>query len=348
MKLGRHDLYGKTIPYIIAEVGVNHEGSIEKAFQMISEVAQAGANGVKFQTYKADKIAAKDSPAYWDLAMEPTTSQYELFKKHDSFNEDDYIKCKECCDLEGVDFLSTAFDLNSLDFVDDLVPFHKVSSSDITNIPFLRAVGRTKKPVVLSTGASTYAEIDRAVAELQNHEAEGIVLLHCILNYPTPYNNANIDMILGLQERYPNCLVGLSDHTLADPKMLSVTAAYCLGAKVIEKHYTYDKSIFGSDHKHSMDKRDLSILIENIKFISPLFGSRERVVLEEEEISRANARRSIFFSRNMKAGEVIGEDDLICKRPALWVSSENWDEAVGKVLTKDCENDAPFDWKDIS
>lgn len=348
MKLGNFNVLTNAMPYIIAEIGVNHEGSLDKAFRMIEDAASAGANAVKFQTYTADKIAAKDSPAYWDLSMEPTTSQYKLFKKHDKFTHDDYIKCKKCCDAFGIDFLSTAFDLDALAFIDNLVPFHKVSSSDISNIPFLRAVARTNKPVIISTGASDYNDVDIALKELCGNGAIEVGLLHCILNYPTPYANSNLLTIQGLASRYPNHVIGLSDHSIADPLMLVLSTAFCLGARIIEKHYTFDKSIAGSDHKHSMDKDDLALFVRNLSFIAGLLGDKELSILPEEVISRKNARRSIFSVKALPRGHVITESDLICKRPAKWLSAAEWDNVVGRTLLVDVEEAVPICYSMLS
>ena len=266
IKLSNKIYNNKSLPYIIAEIGVNHNGSLDKAKLLIKSAKEAGADGVKFQTYKAEKIASKDSPSYWDLNMEPCKNQYELFKKYDTFTDEDYMACYEYAKYLNIDFLSTPFDAEAVEFLDPLVPFHKIASADITNIPLLRHIAGKSKPVIISTGASTLEEIELAMFELSKHGAKEIILLHCILNYPTQFSNANLNMINSLQASFPEIHVGISDHTLADKEMLSMTTAYTMGARVIEKHFTDDKTIKGGDHLHSMDKEDLLTLRKNISF----------------------------------------------------------------------------------
>ena len=262
----------KNTCYIIAEAGLNHNGSIAKAKELILSAKKSGASGVKFQTYKAEKIASKDSPSYWDLNMEPCINQYELFKKHDKFTDDDYLECAKYANSIGIDFLSTPFDSDAIDFLDPLVPFHKVSSSDITNTPFLRKIASKGKPVILSTGASTIPEIEQALNTLHNGGCDSVILLHCILNYPTDFSDANLNMMHSLSNAFPQYHIGLSDHTLADENMLVLTSAYTMGARVIEKHFTYNKEERGGDHMHSMDEDDLLKFTENVKFINNLLG----------------------------------------------------------------------------
>ena len=251
-------------PYVIAEIGVNHEGSIELAKKMIDLATEGGANAAKFQTYKAEKLAVKDSPAYWDTTQEETTSQYQLFKKYDSFEKVDYIELKDYCDQKGIDFLSTPFDVESVSYLSDLMPFFKIASADITNIPLLREVAKYKKPVILSTGASTIPEIENAINELLVNGIKEIGLLHCMLNYPTDYKNAGLSMIKTLKRLFPNRMIGYSDHTMPEVDMLTVTTAVTLGARIVEKHFTHDKSLLGNDHYHAMDINDLKIFIGNI------------------------------------------------------------------------------------
>ena len=348
MKLGNTVINTDSSPYIIAEIGVNHEGSLKKAKELIDLAREGGANAAKFQTYKADTIASVNSPSYWDQTKEKTTSQHELFQKYDSFNEKEYIDLfKHCQDVE-IDFLSTPFDHAAVDFLDPLISFFKVASADITNIPFLRKVSSKGKPVLLSTGASNLKEINEAVSELKNHGAKDICLMHCILNYPTENQNANLDMILGLKETFPELVIGYSDHTLPDSKMLVLTAAYLKGAMVIEKHFTYDKSLPGNDHYHAMDVKDLKQFCNNVEFIQILIGSKVKEPLPSEEISRENARRSIVIKKNVDSGHVLTESELICKRPGSGISPENWDKIIGSKTLKALPNDHILDWTDIS
>jgi len=348
IRLGSTMVAESTPPYIIAEIGVNHEGSLATAKELIDLAKEGGASCAKFQTYKADKIASRHSPAYWDLAMEPMTSQHALFSKHDKFNTDDYLACAEHARRVGIDFLSTPFDREAVDFLDPLMPFFKIASADLTNVPMLRQVAGKRKPVVLSTGASTLVEIDRAVTELRAYGCSEIVLLQCILNYPTAYENANLAMMDGLRRAYPDLVIGVSDHTLADPQMLVLTTAYAMGARVIEKHFTHDKSIKGSDHLHSMDGNDLKKLTGNLSFVQKLLGESHKRPLPTEAPARDHARRSIVLARAVRAGQALAEEDLTYKRPAHGISPMFWDEVIGMKAASDLEEDHVLTWKDVT
>lgn len=335
-------------PYVIAEIGVNHEGSLEKAKELIELSKEGGAQAAKFQSYKAEKIASKNSPSYWDLSKEPTTSQFELFKKYDSFGEKEYLELHDHCKKVGIDFLSTPFDAGAVEFLNPLMKFFKVASADLTNIPMLRQIASKGKPVVLSTGASTLAEIDTAVRELRSNGCQEICLLHCILNYPTLPENAHLNMIDSLKRSYPELLIGYSDHVKPDPDMLVLLTSYLKGARVIEKHFTHDKSLPGNDHYHAMDKEDLKVFWNNLDFIKSLEGDSFKKPLETEEISRSNARRSIVISGSVKEGEVIKESNLTYKRPGTGISPLSWDEVIGKTATRSLEDDHILQWSDLS
>ena len=335
-------------PYVIAEVGVNHEGSFDKAIMLIDLAAEAGADAVKFQSYKADMLASKNSPAYWDTNKEPTLSQYELFQKYDNFGPNEYIALAKHCRNVGIEFLSTPFDDLAIEFLDPLMPFFKIASADITNLPFLRKVAAKKKPVVLSTGASTMSEIGAAVNELVQSGCEDIVLLHCILNYPTHDQNAQLRMISGLKNAYPERLIGYSDHTLPDSTMTALTTAYLLGAVVIEKHFTYDKSLPGNDHYHAMDFDDLKRFISLVDQIELLKGSLEnKEPIPTEALSRENARRSIVLTRDLGANHVISEDDLTYKRPGTGISPKYWDSIIGRQVSHNLKADDILQWEDL-
>jgi len=220
------------IPYIIAEAGVNHEGDMKLAKRLINEAKEGGAHAIKFQTYKAETIASKNSPSYWDLNQEPTTSQYELFKKYDKFWKKEFEELKNYCDKAGIEFLSTPFDIESAKFLSELMDVFKISSSDITNKPFIEYICDFGKPIILSTGASCLNEIKEAVSWIET-KGNQVALLHCVLNYPTKDTDANLGMIKGLYKAFPNHIIGYSDHTLPkDMKVLEI--AHLLGAKIIE------------------------------------------------------------------------------------------------------------------
>ena len=329
-------------PYIIAEIGVNHEGSMELAKRLIDEAKEGGANAVKFQSYKAETLASKDSPSYWDTNEEPTTSQYELFKKHDTFWIDEMSELKAYCDEVDIEFMSTPFDIESADFLADMIDVYKISSSDLTNKPFIEYICKFNKPIILSTGASDLHEIQEAVSWIEKY-GNPLALLHCVLNYPTPDENANLGMIMDLKMKFPDKIIGYSDHTL--PKDMKVCEmATMLGSVIIEKHFTHDKTLPGNDHYHAMDKGDLKLYLKNLERTFEILGTFKVESLEDETPARNNARRSLVASRRIIAGEVIEKEDLTFKRPAHGISPKFIDEVVGKKSLIDIEEDTVLQW----
>ncbi|MDD5090791.1 MAG: N-acetylneuraminate synthase family protein, partial [Candidatus Wallbacteria bacterium] len=232
-----------TRPCIIAEAGVNHETSLELAERLIREAAQAGADAIKFQSYKAETLASKHSPSYWDTGKEPTTSQFELFRRYDRFGESEFRHLKECCDRSGIEFLSTPFDLESARYLTSMMEVFKISSSDITNRPFIEFICGLGKPILLSTGASDLYEIEEAVSWIRKF-GNPLALMHCVLNYPTPEDCANLGMITDLRAKFPDLAIGYSDHTEPADMRICETAVL-LGASIIEKHFTHDKTLPG-------------------------------------------------------------------------------------------------------
>lgn len=346
--LGGRTMTATSRPYIIAEIGVNHEGSVDLAKRLIELAKEGGADGAKFQSYKADTLASKNSPAYWDTSKEATRSQHELFQKYDNFEPEDYAALAEHARACDIDFLSTPFDDAAVDYLAPLVPFYKIASADITNTPLLRRVARTKKPVVLSTGASNMDEIRWSVRTLEEAGAVDIVLLHCILNYPCENRNAHVRMITGLAEEFPDRLIGYSDHTVPDPDMTALAVAYSLGAVVLEKHFTHDKTLPGNDHYHAMDVHDLRRFADRMATIADILGdTSSKAPIATEEISRLNARRSIVLSRPVRAGQVLVEADLTYKRPGTGVGPQEWDKVIGMSVTKDLPDDHVLTWDDL-
>ena len=336
------------IPYLIAEIGVNHEGDFNLAKHLIDLAKEGGANAAKFQTYKAHKLASKESPSYWDTSKEPTKSQYELFQKYDMFTKDDYYALAEYCQKVGIDFLSTPFDDDAVEFLNPIVPFFKVASADINNIPLLRKIAEKNKPIVLSTGASKLSEIENAIQIITEVNQIEIGLLHCILNYPTKDELANLNMIESLKKIYPGYLIGYSDHTIPDPNMITLTTSYILGAEIIEKHFTHNKKLEGNDHYHAMDIKDIKNFRKITEKINKLKGkSSLKKPIKSENISRLNARRSIVTKRKIKLGSVIKESDITYKRPGTGISVEHWDYIIGKVAKISLDEDHIIKWNEI-
>ena len=334
---------GYSPPLIIAEAGVNHEGSMDLAKRLVDEAAEGGADAIKFQTYKAETIAAKNSPAYWDTSKESTPSQYELFRKYDKFWKAEFEQLKEYCDKQKIEFISTPFDVESACFLNDLMDSFKISSSDITNRPFIEHIAGFNKPIILSTGASYIYEVHQALEWVKPYETD-VVLLHCILNYPTLNKNANLNFITDLKTHFPDNIIGYSDHT--EPQdMLPLEIAALLGARILEKHFTYDKSLPGNDHYHAMDKHDLSLFKSRLSRINELAGDREKTSLDSEKPARKNARRSLVLKNAVPEGHIISKDDLTFKRPAHGISPVQINEVIGRKCRKALEEDTILQWE---
>jgi len=332
-------------PYIIAEAGVNHEGDMDLARRLIDEAKEGGADAIKFQTYKAETIASKNSPAYWDLNKEPSQSQYKLFKKYDKFWTKEFEALKIHCDQTGIEFLSTPFDLESAKFLADLMEVFKISSSDITNKPFIEFICNFKKPIILSTGASDMSEVEEAVAWVDG-KGNTLALLHCILNYPTEDENANLAMICDLIKKFPGRTIGYSDHTL--PKnMKTLETAVLLGASILEKHFTHDKSLPGNDHYHAMNKEDLITFNQNLDHLFALLGENKKRSVPSEEPARKNARRSLVARHDIPVGKSIELEDIIWKRPASGISPRELEKILGKQVNKDIRADSILLWSDF-
>lgn len=329
-------------PFIIAEAGVNHEGSMELAKRLIDEAAEGGAHAIKFQSYKAETLASKNSPYYWDISKEPTRSQYELFKKYDKFWKKEYEELKKYCDKAGIEFMSTPFDIESANFLNDLMNVYKISSSDITNLPFIEYQCKFGKPIILSTGASYLWEIQEAVEIIEKH-GNPLILMHCVLNYPTPNKNANLGMIWGLQQHFPQHIIGYSDHTLPQ-NMEVILTSVLLGAAVIEKHFTHDKTLPGNDHYHAMDKEDMKVFWKKWEYTRELLGSFKVTALADEELARKNARRSLVAAKNIPEGKIIEPSDITWKRPAHGISPKFYNEIIGKKAIKNIQEDEILMW----
>lgn len=339
-------------PYVIAEIGVNfydtalkeHITPMEAAKKYIEAAKKAGLDAVKFQSYKADTIVSKNSPAYWDLTQEPTLTQYDLFMKHDLFNKADYEELCIYAGELGIDFMSTPFDYASADYLNEMVDIYKIASSDITNLPFLEYIAKKKKPIYLSVGASYLSEIDEAVRTIVEAGCPELSLLHCVLSYPCKAEDANLNMIKGLKRMYPNLKIGYSDHTVPDETMTILTTAYLYGAEIIEKHFTLDKTLRGNDHYHSGDSADFKKAIHNFELIQTISGREGKTVLPCEMVPRREARRSLVLKRRMKKGEIIHKSDIMAKRPGYGLTAQYTDIVVGRALKVNAGEDTMLTW----
>ncbi|MCI8526881.1 N-acetylneuraminate synthase family protein [Lachnospiraceae bacterium 42-17] len=339
-------------PYFIAEVGVNFYDTakvenispLEAAKRYIKEAKKAGADAVKFQAYKADTIVSKNSPAYWDLDEEPTKTQYDLFKRHDGFNKEEYQQLAEYCKKMDIGFMATPFDFESADFLEELMDIYKISSSDLSNLPFIRYIAKKGKPILLSVGAAFLSEIEEAVRVIKEEGVNDICLMHCVLSYPTKYEDANLNVIKTLRKVFPDLKVGYSDHTLPDETMSILTCAFLYGAEIIEKHFTLDKNLKGNDHYHAGDKIDIERAIRNFEKVCIASGRCEKRVLQCEEMARKQARRSIVVIKDMKKGERIFEKNVMFKRPGTGISPQDIDVLLGKAVNRDITADTVLTW----
>lgn len=323
---------GKTL--IIAEAGVNHNGSIEIAKQLVDVAAEAGVDYVKFQTFSADRLVSKDAlmAEYQKNNMHKASTQYEMLKKLELSSAQHKILI-EYCAMKGVRFLSTAFDLESIDFLGDLhLGIWKVPSGEITNYPYLKRIAGYHEPVILSTGMSVYGEILDAVNLLVDNgiSKDMITILHCNTEYPTPMEDVNLHAMQFLKEKF-SIRVGYSDHT----KGIEVpVAAVALGATVIEKHFTLSRSMEGPDHKASLEPDELKTMVTSIRNIEKALGKYDKQVTHSEEKNVLIARKSIVAARKIEKGEIFTEQNLTVKRPGNGLSPMKWPEVIGKVAAK--------------
>ena len=338
--------------YLIAEMGVNFYDTakqlnispLEAAKLYIDKAAEAGIDCAKFQSYKANTIVSKNSPAYWDTTKEATKTQYELFQKFDGFGESEY---KELCDYthsKGMDFTSTPFDYASADYLYDMVDFYKISSSDLSNIPFIKHIAAKGKPMVVSVGAAYLSEVDEAIRAMKEVGNNDISILHCVLSYPTDPKDANLRIIETLKKVFPDVKVGFSDHVAPDPTMMTLATAYILGSEIIEKHFTLDKTLTGNDHYHSGDPEDFKKARANFNMIDTVLGNPVKTFLDCELVPRREARRSLVLTRSMKAGEKITEKDIMPKRPGTGISPKYTDIVLGRAVKQDLEEDTILTW----
>lgn len=319
---------------IIAEAGVNHNGNLDNAFKLIEVASEAGADYVKFQTFKTELCISKNAPLaeYQKEGADKIDSQFELVKKLE-LSEEMHLqlikKCQEC----GIKFLSTGFDIPSLRFLNSLgMDFFKVPSGEITNLPYLREIAKFNAPVVLSTGMTDLDEIKDALKVL---DGKDVTVLHCNTEYPTPMEDVNLLAMLTIRDQL-KVKVGYSDHTLG---IEVPVAAVALGARVIEKHFTLDKTMEGPDHKASLDPNELKAMVKAIRNIEQALGQGSKEPSRSEMKNKVIARKSIIASVPIKAGEAFTENNITVKRPGNGISPMKWDEVIGKIAKRNFGED---------
>lgn len=322
----------------ILEAGVNHEGEIDNAYELIKSASKSGADFIKFQTYTAEKLAAKNSPSYWNLEEEPIDSQIDLFSKYDGFSKADYLNLANYAAKIGIGFLTTCFDEEWVDELDPVLTMYKVASADITNFSLLSHIASKGKPIILSTGASSFNEISKALDLIRSFSNSPISIMHCVLNYPTEFENANLDRILELSKMFGGVTIGYSDHTRPEFSTLALQTAFSLGARVFEKHFTLDKTLKGNDHYHSFDVADCARIISSLRILDKMKNFSETNFLTIQNDARIFARRGLYARISVRKGEILSKNHIIALRPTFTpngVPAEELFNTLGRVLLKD-------------
>ncbi len=321
---------------IIAEAGVNHNGSLDIAKKLVEVAKDAGADIVKFQTAKLDSLVSKSAHMadYQKKNTGVEISQKDMLSKL-LLNFDDFIKLSQYCKDIGILFLSTPFDIESIRFLSDLQNIWKIPSGEITNYPYLVEIGKTRKKVILSTGMAEMNEIHAAIDVLEKNGTTDITLLHCTTEYPAPIENVNLNVMKTMRTSfgYP---VGYSDHTQGIEVDL---AAVALGATIIEKHFTLDRNLPGPDHKASLEPDELKAMVDGIRKIELALGSNEKKPSEAELKNRLVARKSIVAKTSIKAGEILTDNNITTKRPGSGINPMMWNDVIGSRAIRDFEED---------
>lgn len=322
--------------YIIAEAGVNHNGSFDLACKLVDAAKEAGVDCIKFQTFKSKNLVSNSAQkADYQKSTTGEGSQVDMLKKLE-LSYDEFLKLKAYCDQVGICFLSTPFDFDSIEFLNSIdMPFWKIPSGEVTNLPYLEALAKTGKPVVMSTGMCEMKEIEAAIDVLKKNGTKEIKLLHCNTEYPTPFEDVNLKAMLTMKDAL-GLEVGYSDHT----KGIDVpVAAVALGATVIEKHFTLDRNMEGPDHKASLEPDELAAMVSSIRHIEKALGSGDKTPSPSERKNIAIARKSIVAKMDIKQGEVFTVDNITVKRPGNGISPMLWHEVLGKAASRDFEED---------
>ena len=322
--------------YIIAEAGVNHNGSFETACKMVDAAKAAGVDCIKFQTFKSNKLVSSYArKAEYQKSTTGDGSQADMLKKLE-LSFDQFRELKEYCDKAEITFLSTPFDFDSIAFLDSIdMPFWKIPSGEVTNYPYLAALARTGKPVVMSTGMCDMNEIGAAIKVLKEYGTKEIKLLHCNTEYPTPFEDVNLKAMQTMRDVF-GLEVGYSDHT----KGIAVpVAAVALGAVIIEKHFTLDRNMEGPDHKASLEPGELAEMVMSIRQIEKALGSGDKSPSPSEKKNITVARKSIVAKKCIHAGEELTENNITVKRPGNGISPMLWPEVLGTKAIRDFKED---------
>lgn len=322
---------------IIAEAGVNHNGDFNIAKQMVDAAKEAGADYIKFQTFRPEKLVSRyaEKAEYQKKNTGADESQLDMLNKL-TLSDDNFIDLKHYCDHIGIGFISTPFDLESIDFLETLdMDFWKVPSGEVTNLPYLESIAKTGRKIVMSTGMCDEDEICEAIAVIEKYTVPEIVLLHCNTQYPTPFEHVNLKAMKTIAIKTGRT-VGYSDHTRGIEVPI---AAVAMGARVIEKHFTLDKSMEGPDHKASLDPIELKAMVSAIRNVEKAIGTGIKEPSPSEIANREVARKSIVASKTIKKGEKFASENMTTKRPGNGISPMKWNSIVGKIAKRDFQED---------
>lgn len=323
--------------YIIAEAGVNHNGDLNLAKEMVDCAKEAGADCIKFQTFKSENLVSKfaEKANYQKRQTQSNESQLEMLKKLElSYN--DFLELNDFCKSKNIDFLSTAFDLDSIEFLSKLdMKKWKIPSGEVTNLPYLIRVAKQKKPIILSTGMCTMKEIKDALDVLYRNGAKDITILHCTTEYPAPFKEVNLNAMKTLEKQF-KLPVGYSDHTVGIEIPI---AAVALGAIVIEKHFTLNRNMEGPDHKASLEPDELRDMVKAIRNVEVAMGNGQKIPTPSEEENKIIARKSIVAKCYIRKGETFTEQNITIKRPGNGISPMKWFEVLGKQAKRDFQED---------
>jgi sialic acid synthase SpsE len=332
--------------YTIAEAGANHDSNVNNAKKLIDAAIEGDADSIKFQTYKASRLVTKNAPKYWNDGKTNET-QFDTFKKLDLLENEDWKEIFDYAKEKNITCFSTPFDEKSVELLYTFdVPAFKIASADITHIPMIKQIAKKKLPIFISTGMANNEEINEAIKTIENEGNDEIIIMHCITSYPTKPEDANLNMIRSLKEKFPQYVIGFSDHTLG------TTVAMCstfYGAKCIEKHFTYDKNHEGSpDHKLSLDKDDFKELVSKLRLAEISKGKDERIDFDSELQAIKFARRSIVSKKKIPKNTTISIDMLDVKRPGTGIKPKFLEKIIGSTTKNEIEEDTPIQWNDLN
>ena len=341
----QNKLIGNDYPtFIMAEAGVNHNGSLKLAKKLVDVAVKAGVDAVKFQTYTTENVAIENANIadYAKKSIGKSMKQCEMLKKYE-FYFDDFLILKKYCDKKKIIFLSTPHSFDAIDFLDEIVPAYKIGSGDITNIPALKHAAKKGKPMILGTGMSNMNEVKAAIGAVKSVGNDKVILLHCTTNYPCELNEVNLRAMQTLQDKL-GCLVGYSDHTLGT---IVPVMAVSLGAVVIEKHFTIDRDLPGPDHKASLIPDELKKMVKDIRHAEKALGSFEKKPTESEIKIMNIVRKSVVANKEIKKGTKISRNMLDIKRPGIGIKPEKIDDIIGRIALKDIKKDELIKWRQV-